>query len=117
MTERWILPRYYGKPNPHDPFFYLFNLGVAYRLMGRYEEAITAFKRVLSRNPNFAPALAHLLVAYSELGQEAEAQAEAAAILRLSPNFSLEVLGQRHPFKDQTDLERLLAALRKAGLK
>jgi adenylate cyclase len=103
--------------NPHDPFFYLFNLGVAYRLMGRYEEAITAFKRVLSRNPNFAPALAHLLVAYSELGQEAEAQAEAAAILRLSPNFSLEVLGQRHPFKDQTDLERLLAALRKAGLK
>jgi adenylate cyclase len=103
--------------NPHDSFFYLFTLGFAYRLRGRYEEAITAFKRVLSRNPNFIPAHVHLLVAYSELGQEAEARAEAAEILRISPNFSLEVYGQRLPFKDQTDLERLLAALRKVGLK
>src|SRR5262249_10939452 len=26
--------------NPHDPFFYLFNLGLAYRLIERHEEAI-----------------------------------------------------------------------------
>jgi adenylate cyclase len=103
--------------NPHDPFFYLFHLGFAYRLKGRYEEAITAFKRVLSRNPDFLPAHANLLVAYSELGQEVEARAEAAEILRISPNFSLVGVRQRLPFKNQTDLERLLAALRKAGLK
>jgi tetratricopeptide (TPR) repeat protein len=103
--------------NPHDPLFYLFTLGVAYCLMGRYEEAITAFKRVLSRNSNFFPAHVNLLVAYSESGQEAEARAEAAEILRISPNLSLEGVRQRLPYKDQTDLERILAALRKAGLK
>jgi TolB-like protein/class 3 adenylate cyclase len=103
--------------NPHDPFFYLFNLGFAYRLLGRYEEAITAFKRVLSRNPDFLPAHVHLPAAYSELGQEADARAEAAEILRLSPHFSLERVRQRLPFKDQAELERLLAGLRKAGLK
>ena len=103
--------------NPHDPFFYLSILGYAYRLMGRHEEAIATLKRVLSYNPNFIPARAHLLAAYSELGQEAEARAEAAEILRLSPNFSLEGMTKRLPFRDQTELERFLDGLRKAGLK
>ena len=103
--------------NPHDPFLSLFTLGAAYRMMGRHVEAIATLKSVLSRNPNFIPARAHLLAAYSELGQEAEARAEAAEILRLSPNHSLEGLRQRLPFKDQAELERLLAALRKGGLK
>jgi adenylate cyclase len=103
--------------NPHGPFFYLFMLGFAYRLMGRYEEAIAAFKRVLIRNPNYLGTHLYLVASYSESDQEEEAQAEAAECLRLSPNASLEVLGQRLPFKDQTDVERLLAALRKAGLK
>jgi adenylate cyclase len=103
--------------NPHDPFFSYFILGFAYRLLGRYEEAIAAFKRVLSRNPDFPPAHTHLLVAYSELGQEVEARAEAAEILKVSPNFSLEGLQQRLPYKDPAETERVLAALRKAGLK
>ena len=103
--------------NPHDPFLSLFTVGSAYRMMGRQAEAIATLKRVLSRNPHFVPAHAQLLVAYSEAGQEAEAQAEAAEILRLSPQFSLEVWRQRLPFKDQTELERFLDGLRKAGLK
>jgi len=48
---------------------------------------------------------------------EKEAQAEVAEVLRLSPNFSLEGVGQRTPIKDPVVLERFLAALRKAGLK
>jgi len=103
--------------NPHDPFLSLFRLGFAYRLMGRHAEAIATLKRVLIRNPDYLSAHSELLVAYSESGQEAEAQAEATEILRISPTFSLEVFGQRLPFKDQVELERLLAALRKAGLK
>ena len=103
--------------NPHDPFFYLSILGSAYRMMGRYEEAITAFKRALSRNPNLLPAHVILVASYSESGQEAEAQAEAAEILRISPNFSLEGVRQRLPFKDQAELECFLDGLRKAGLK
>ena len=61
----------------------------------------------------------HLFLAavYSELGREAEARVEAAEVLRLNPQFSLEVHKQREPIKDPAVLERRLAALRKAGLK
>jgi TolB-like protein/class 3 adenylate cyclase/predicted Zn-dependent protease len=92
-------------------------IGAAYYLAGRPEEAIAPLKQYLSRCPNFLGAHLTLMAVYSELGREAEARAEAAEILRLNPNFSLEVHKQRVPIKDPAVLERHLAALRKAGLK
>jgi adenylate cyclase len=103
--------------NPHYPPFYLFLLGEAYRSTGRYEEAIAAYKRALTRNPNILPAHLCLAICYAELGRLEEARAEAAEVLRLNPKYSLEVLRQQSPYKDQAVLERMLAALRKAGLK
>ncbi len=103
--------------NPHYPAVYSWELGRSYSLTGRHEEAIAALKRALARNPDFLPAHQHLAVIYSELGREEEARAQASEVLRLSPNFSLEVWRQRVPYKDQGELERLLAGLRKAGLK
>jgi adenylate cyclase len=103
--------------NPYYPDWYAFNLGNAYRLMGRTEEAITAHRDALIRNPNLL--LAHLGLAgiYSELGREEEARAEAAEVLRISPTFSLEGWRQFSPQKDLAILERQLDTLRKAGLK
>jgi len=103
--------------NPHYPPGYLLFLGEAYRLTGRYEEAIAAYKKALTHNSNLLPA--HLLLAtiYSELGREEEARAEAAEVLKISPKYSLEVWRQIAPYKDPAVLERMLAALRKAGLK
>jgi len=77
-------------------------------------------QRFLNRFPNILPVLpVHLTLAavYSELGQDVEAQKEAAEVLRLNPKFSLEVYKQREPIKDPAVLERHIAALRKAGLK
>jgi adenylate cyclase len=48
---------------------------------------------------------------------EDDARAEAAEVLRLNPQFSLEAFGDRLPYKDPAETERVLAALRKAGLK
>ena len=76
-----------------------------------------SLKKVVSFNQNYLPARVSLAICYAELGQEEEARAEAAEILRLMPNFSLEGAKQRWPFKDSAVLERDLAALRKAGLK
>ena len=103
--------------NPYYPDWYAFNLGNAYRLTGRTEEAIAAHRDALIRNPNLL--LAHLGLAgiYSELGREEEARAEAAEVLRISPAFSLEGWRQFSPLKDQAILERQIDALRKAGLK
>jgi adenylate cyclase len=103
--------------NPHYPPLYLLNLGFAYREEGRYEEALAPLKKVLTLNPNFAPAHWNLAACYAELGRLEEARAEVAEALRLNPNASLEVMKQNTPYKNPADLERFLAALRKAGLK
>jgi adenylate cyclase len=103
--------------NPYYPTFYLLQLGNAYRLAGRPEEAIVALKRVLARTPDFLGAHAFLAVIYSELGRLEEAQAEAAEVLRINPHFSVEVWRQVLPYKEAAEVERLLAGLRKAGLK
>ena len=96
---------------------HLDSVGAAYAVAGRYEEARTPLQRYLSRYPNRLDIHLMLAVVYSELGQAAEARAEAAEVLRLNPQFSLEVHKQREPIKDPAMLERHLTALRKAGLK
>jgi adenylate cyclase len=96
---------------------HLASVGSAYAVAGRYEEARIPLQRFLSRYPNILPPHLTLVVVYNELGQVAEAQTEATEVLRLNPNFSLEVHKQRAPIKDPAVLERHIAALRKAGLK
>jgi tetratricopeptide (TPR) repeat protein len=102
---------------PFAANLHLDGVGLAYYLAGRPEEAIAPLKQYLSRYPNILGAHLSLAAVYSELGREAEAQAEVAEVLRLNPKFSLEVHKQRMPIKDPAMLERHLAALRKAGLK
>ena len=107
--------------DPHYPVAYLFNLGRAYWLLRRYEEAVTILKRTLIRNPNHFSAHVYLIIAYSELDQQAEAQAEWGEVLRINPDFSLEVLleaiRQNLPYQAPAVTERMLAAMYKAGLK
>jgi tetratricopeptide (TPR) repeat protein len=97
--------------------YHLINIGVAYYLTGRPEEAIISLKQFLVRYPNVLGAHLHLAAVYSELGKDAEARAEAAEVLRINPKFSLEVHKERDPIRDPAMLERHIAALRKAGLK
>jgi TolB-like protein/Tfp pilus assembly protein PilF len=92
-------------------------VGTAYAVAGRYEEAVAPLQHYLSRYPNILHIHLMLAAVYSEVGQAAEARAEAAEVLRINPQFSLEVLRQRTPIKDPAEAERILAALRKAGLK
>jgi adenylate cyclase len=96
---------------------HLESVGIAYAVAGRPEEAIAPLKQYLVRYPNILGAHLTLAAVYSELSKEAEARAEAAEVLRINPQFSLEIHKQRVPIKDPAALERHLAALRKAGLK
>ena len=97
--------------------WHLSSVGAAYYMAGRLEEAIAPLKQYIARYPNILGAHLHLAAVYSELGQEAEARAEAAEVLRINPAFSLEVHKEREPIKDPARLERHIAALHKAGLK
>jgi adenylate cyclase len=103
------------KPSLAD--YHLVGVGTAYCLAGQPREAIAPLKQYLTHYPNFLGAHLILAAVYSELGKEAEAQAEATEVLRINPQFSLEVHKERTPIKDPAILERHIAALRKAGLK
>jgi adenylate cyclase len=103
--------------NPRYPPRYLNLLGLAYRKAGRCEEALVPLKKALTLSPNFGPVRYNAAVCYAELGRLEEAQVEAAAILRINPTASLENVRRTMPYKDPADIERDLAALRKAGLK
>jgi tetratricopeptide (TPR) repeat protein len=96
---------------------HLSSVGAAYYLAGRPVEAIAPLKQYLTHYPNILGPHLTLVAVYSELGKDAEARTEAAEVLRINPQFSLEVHKQRMPIKDPAVLERHLAALRKAGLK
>ena len=81
--------------DPRNRDFYLVLVAFSYMLMGRYAEAVPAFKQSLARYPNFSVAHWELAVAYVELGRLDEAQAEVAEFMRLSPKVTLEAVKTR----------------------
>jgi adenylate cyclase len=108
--------------HPYYPAYYLVYLGEAYRMTGRYEDALIVYKQLLdrSRKGEFPILRAHIYMAevYMELGKEKEARTHAAEVLKLDPKLSLELPRKigLHGYKDPALLERRLNALRKAGI-
>lgn len=95
-------------------------LGMAYRLMGQYEKALDTQQAAYRSHWQFITAFhthTELLLLYAESDRMDEAQTEAAEILKLVPDFSVDVYGERVPYKDPAQAERDMAALRKVGLK
>jgi len=103
--------------NPMPPGNYYQNLGSACYHSGRYEEAISAFKKTLQLSPNHQWANLGLAAIYSLQGREDEARAAAVEALRINPQFTIEGLAKKLPYKNPEDIDRTVKALRKAGLK
>jgi adenylate cyclase len=103
-----------------DPFpdkFVFLLLGRAYFMIGQYDESIVIWKKALQRDSDYLPAHAFLAACYSSLGRDVEAAAEAKEVIRVDPKFNVESHTKTLPYKNKADLEREVAALRKAGLK
>jgi adenylate cyclase len=103
--------------NPIPDAYQLDYLGIAYRFVGRYEDAIEVHKEVLKRSPENLFAHVWLTAAYSASGLEEQARLQAEEVLRLDPTFRIEKLADIRTMKDKAESERLIADLRKAGLK
>jgi TolB-like protein/class 3 adenylate cyclase/Tfp pilus assembly protein PilF len=103
--------------NPVGESSNFFHLGHAYRTTGRFEEAVSEYKKALQRAPDNIFAHLGLAATYSMMGREQEARAEAAEVLRLNPKFSVDSYAKRLTFKDQSVTDKFIDALRKAGLK
>jgi adenylate cyclase len=92
-------------------------LGGALMETGRFEEAVSEYKKAIQRSPENILAHISLAATYNMMGREKEAHAEAAEVLRINPKFSLDSFAKSLPYKDQSQKDKVIDALRKAGLK
>ena len=102
--------------SPFVPAFY-YQFAIACRETGRYEEGIAAIKKALQLAPNSLSANIILTTLYSYAGREDEARAAAAEVQRIDPNFSLIRFAKEIPYKEGPRKDRIMDALRQAGLK
>jgi adenylate cyclase len=93
-------------------------LGLAYYMLRRYSEAVPPLRESLSRAPNHRAGHLWLAATYAQLGLLGEARAQAAEVLRIWPNYTIECSQTQLSgvFKDAQDSEHLLDGFRRAGL-
>ncbi len=92
-------------------------LGHAYLSAQKYEDAISAYKKALDMEPHSPAILCFLAGAYVMAGHRIEAEATTSELAKVSPNFSVQNLMKRLPFKDPAETSRILDALQKVGLR
>jgi adenylate cyclase len=85
-------------------------------MLKRYRDAVPLLREYRSRAPNVQIVHVWLAASYAQLGQVAEAKAEAAEILRANPKFTIATWKVTAVYKNSEDAEHLLDGLRKAGL-
>ena len=100
-----------------SPHLHGAHLGHSNYLLRRYDVAIATLKEGIARGPGFPMNYVYLAAVYGELGRIDEARAEVANARDVFPDLTLEVARQRiAPYRRQSDADRLIDNLRKAGL-
>lgn len=103
--------------NPMPPSSWYVFLGSALLNAGLYEEAIAASGKAVKLSPNNMFAHLALVLSYSLDSRDEEARSAADEVLRLRPKFSVDKFAKRLPYKEPEDIQRMVGAWRKAGLK
>jgi adenylate cyclase len=103
--------------NPVASGLYVHHIAIAYRMMEQYDKAVEYGEKAVQRSPNYHFAHLNLAACYLLAGREEEARAEAKEVIRLNPGFSLVKFAKTVPLKNQEELKRFIAALRRSGLK
>jgi TolB-like protein/Tfp pilus assembly protein PilF len=102
-------------PNAMSVTFVYF--GHALMMAGRLEEAVSTFKKTIQRTPDNILPHYGLVATYSLMGREKEARAETEEVLRMNPKFSTDYYAKTFVYKDQSEMDKVVNAMRKAGLK
>lgn len=100
--------------SPKHPANYLGMQGLIYRLAGRNEAAIAAFKAYSERSPGFGHA--DLAIIYQQTGRDEEARAEIGKLRAARPGYTTASFAATQYREDIASVEADLAALRAAGL-
>ena len=100
--------------SPKFPANYLGIQGLVYRLAGRTEDAIAAFRAYSERSPGFGHA--DLAIIFQQAGRAEEARAEISKLRAARPGYTIGSFATTQYRKDTAGVEADLAALRTAGL-
>jgi tetratricopeptide (TPR) repeat protein len=102
--------------NPFPPMEYLLDIALAHTFLRDYDEAVSAFKKVLSIDPKNQYARLTLIVLFVEMGRLEEARAEAKELLMIDPKWNSKEFLRRAPWQDPQYYERWTEAFKKVGL-
>ncbi len=102
------------KLSPTHPANYFGQLGNAYRLGGRNEEAVQAFRAYNARSPGFG--LADIVMIEEQAGDIDAARKTAAELMAARPDFTVSSWIDTQFRSDTAQMERDAASLRAAGV-
>jgi tetratricopeptide (TPR) repeat protein len=104
--------------NPLDPRVFLTQSAMAFAhfIAGRDDEAARWAAMALCVKPNWPPALRMTIASNAMRGQAEQAKRAVNAYLGLDPEVSITKLCGYYPFRREADRQRLIAAMRKAGV-
>ena len=91
-------------------------LATAYRDCGEVKLSITAAEESMRLNPNKNDAELILCADYNLAADHDQAKSTAEQIVASNPSFSLASYAKSQPYKDSAQLDRVIGALREAGL-
>ena len=102
--------------NPLFPLWFYYLIGAAQHFGGQHEASVPILQKVRAGNPRLIPARLALIAAQLALDDKDSAVAEAAAVIKDRPDFSVGKFGMTQPFRDKARRDRYLESLRAAGL-
>ena len=103
--------------NPiHRSSAYHVHIGLPYLLTNQYELAISEYMKATQIQPRSPFPYMMLAPAYVLSGQEKKAQGAADKLSELNPKFSIVTYEKGSPLRKKEDLDKIVVAMRKAGL-
>jgi adenylate cyclase len=102
--------------NPIPRSIYYTSLGVAYRNNGQYDRAIELCKKAIEMEPDAFSPYPTLTISLKMTNRDEDANVSAQKMLKIQPDYSVETWILANPFKDESRIDELANALRKAGV-
>jgi adenylate cyclase len=107
----------YMRLDPFHPPLASGLMGWAHFMLKQYSQALPVLRNFVAQTPNLRFGHFWLAATYAQLGDLKKARTEAAEVLRLQPNYTIDGMTRRIvTFKDPNDDKHFFHALRKAGL-
>jgi TolB-like protein len=105
--------------NPLDPRVFLTQSAMAFAhfIAGRDQEAADWAATAARVKPNWMPALRVAIAANAMLGRTAKAKGGLQAYEHVDPDVSIRKICEHYPFQREQDRQRLVEALRRAGVR